>query len=343
MEQRLNQIKNLDFSKLHRYSNGLVIEDNLNNDFTIKVYPSEKLFNLGDDLNNNKTSTVTIPTKSVDIKPTDKVAVFKDGKEVISLDKTKYILANWLNKSNPNRITPPNVCKGEVVILYRYSNTDEFFWEAENTDLSLRKEDHVVYTFSDKPNLDDTEDPIEDRYTFTFSPKTNTISLHTTDKYGEYTTYDINLKTKDGYFELVDGKGNLFKLDSTKDHLRVHLEGSAAKYDLNIHGDDGYVELSDNKKNSLKLDSVAGSLTTNINKSITANTIDFNVNCTNYNVVATNYNIETSAYNLTSSNNTISSSNTSYVGGIITHDGNAIGKTHVHTSSAPGVDSSTPH
>jgi len=221
--ENIKQLKNLDFSKLHRYSTGLVIDDNVDNKHTIKVYPNEKLYNLGDDLSLDIPNVTTIQTKAVDIHPKDKEAVFKDGKEVIHLNKTKYILANWLNKSEPNRITPPNVCKGEKVVLYRFSNTDEFYWETEETDLRLRKEDHVIHTYSDKPSLDPTEDPINDRYTITFSPKNKELSIHTTDKYGEYTTYDIKIKTDEGYLEFKDGKGNSIKLDSKADSLTTNI------------------------------------------------------------------------------------------------------------------------
>ena len=322
----IRQLSTLDLSKLHRYSFGIVIEDNLDNKFKIKVYPVEKLFNLGSDLNKeDKWKEKKIKERKV-AKTEEYDPKYLPSLEDIEIDRTRYIYANWI-KSN-NQITPPNVCKGEYVTLYRYSNKDEYYWDVELTDLTLRKEEHVVYTFSDKPNLDKTEDPIEDRYTVTFSPKNKEVKIHTTNKYGEYTTYDITIKTDDGYIEIIDGKNNSIKLDSTQDMLHTHIEGTAAKYDETIHGDKGYIETKDDKGNKIKLDSNAGSLTTNINKNVDVTTPTVNFNCSSFNVNTNSANIKASS--------------TKFTGGTIKHDGVSIDKQHTHTGNL-GVDTSAPN
>ena len=226
-ENHIRQLITLDLSKLQVYCIGLVVEDNLENEPNIKIYPVEKLFNLGGDL---KKEDEWVAKKIKERKvaySNEHIPKEVDSLEDISINRTKYLNVEWITKNN--QITPPNVCKGEYVIVYRYSNRDEYYWEEEFTNLTLRKEEHVVYTYSDKPNLDDAEDEIEDRYTITISPKNKEISIHTTDKYGELTTYDITLKTDDGYLEILDGHGNFIKLDSAKDDLTADV-----KHDINI-------------------------------------------------------------------------------------------------------------
>jgi len=257
MKDVTEQLTNLDLSKLHFYSYGYVIEDNLDNESEIKIFPVEKLYTKGGDLNDSikNDNIINKERNLVSDSDKDEIPVYTDNEEMFNLEETTYLYCKWSGISDSNRITPPNVCKGETVIIYRFSNRDEYYWDTYNTDLRLRKEEHVVFTFSDKPNLDEEEDSIEDRYTITFSPKTKTISLHTTDKYGEYTTYDFNLKTEDGYIQLIDGKKNELMWDSTKDKVSLHIEGTKNQYDLTVHGDDGFISIEDDKKNKLLWDS----------------------------------------------------------------------------------------
>jgi len=306
----IRQISTLEFSKLYKYSFGIVIEDNLKNESKIKVYPVEKMHSLGGDLiKEDKWNVKKIKEKTIS-KTGEGEPTYKPSMEDIELTKTKYIFANWITSNN--QITPPNVCKGEYVIIYRYSNRDEFYWTTVLTDLTLRKEEHVVYTFSDKPNLDNSEDPIKDRYSITISPKTKTVSLHTTNKYGEYTAYDITFKTDKGYIELKDGKNNSVKLDSTQDAITIHMEGTGAKYDLSLNGDDGVAILKDDKNNSFTLNSNNGSISANTNSSFNINTSSINFNCSSFN---------------------ISSDQTTFNRGSIKHDGKSIDKSHYHTGN----------
>ena len=352
------QIRSLDLSKLHFHSYGVIAEDNPDNDIEVKIFPVEKLY-----FENGET---TVKKGNLDkdelYKPTDLKVIDKVLKvipedielrqllpeEVLPLKKTKYLYADWCGINNPNRYTAPNVCKGEKVIIYRYSNADRYFWDTLGFELNLRKEDHVMDVYSDKPNIDEDnvkagkDEDLEDTYYILKSPRDKIIKLHTTDKYGEYTTYDITIKTDDGYAELIDGKGNFIKLDSTTDSLTTHLEGIKAKYDNVIHGDDGYYSLSDGKGNYVKLDSVVSNLTVNINNAVTINskTLTFNNEVTTFNS-SKGFNIATSAYDIKSSSNTIASGSTNYKGGIIKHDGVSIDKLHVHVGNL-GIDTSVP-
>lgn len=326
-------------SLMHRYAVGIVIEDNLDNLEDIKVFPIELLYTDGGDLNENIILNTTMKSRYLEIDPDVKSPKYEDSEEIIEFDKTKYLIAKW--KKDNNKITPPNVCKGEKVIVYRYSNRDEYYWDVEYTDLTLRKEEHSVVTYSDKPNLDEEEDPINDRYTITVSTRDKYISIHTTDKYGEFTTYDIKLDTKEGNLNIKDGRKNSITLDSKQSGLLIHLEGNKTNYDIEAIADDGTIGIADKQGNSIHLNSVDGKLTTNILTSITSKTTDFNVECTNFNVKSTNYNIQTSSYDLKSSNNTITSSSTSYNGGVVTHDGISIDKHHDHFANL-GFPSAVP-
>ena len=344
MENAIRKLEGLDLSKLHFYSYGIVVEDNLDNLKEIKVYPVEKLYTQGDDLITPfeyKPATLKFYTKKVKIVPHDIEPRCELKPSILPLERTDYLFANWLGLNSPNRLTPPNLCKGEHVILYRYTDSDEFFWDMLNINHNLRKEEHVVYGYSDKPHIfkqgdtyQDEEEPLEDKYYIEISPKNKRIHLHLGKKYGEYTDYDITIKTDDGWLEIKDGVGNNIKLDSPTKTLTTHLEGDEVKYDFNIHGNDQMVELKDSKNNNITLDSKSDTLTTSINKTINSQT-------ETHNIVATTINMKANVINIDAPSINVKNGETKFSGGTIKHDDMSIDKYHEHTGNL-GFNTSPP-
>jgi hypothetical protein len=236
------QLRSLDLSKFHFHSYGIVAEDNIDNNTEIKIFPVEKLyFENGEALVKKGNLDKDELYKPTDLKLKEKVlkVVPEDielrqllPEEVLPLEKTKYLYVEWCGLNNPNRYTPPNVCKGEKVIVYKYSNADIYFWDTLGFELNLRKEDHVVDVYSDKPEINEgdvkagIDEDLEDTYYIMKSPKNKILKIHTTDKYGELTTYDITIKTDEGYIEVIDGKGNFFKLDSDGDDFITNINNN---------------------------------------------------------------------------------------------------------------------
>ena len=89
-------------SGLYLYSLGYVAEDIEEDSLFVKVVPIEIISDIEGDLTNVTKET----NKNVDIENTNKVTI---------KSKNVVIVAKWLNLSDANRITPPNVCKGETI------------------------------------------------------------------------------------------------------------------------------------------------------------------------------------------------------------------------------------
>jgi len=216
------QLLTLDLSKLHMYSFGIVVECNKGSS-TAKIFPMEKMWDKTkpnvDDLNKDKKETISVNNYKVkDIvvnsnadEATPTVESYTTTVKEIKLDDTKYIYAEWLQLGQSNRVTPPYLGIGEKVILFRFSNNDEYYWTTIDTKLSLRRNETVSWTFmKDKGN-----------YGVTSSPGGGYMSVSTNGlDDGDLCNYSINLNPSDGYYLMVnDSTGNFNHITfSTKEN-----------------------------------------------------------------------------------------------------------------------------
>lgn len=228
-------------SKLRFYSLGIVAENKKLSSKEVEVTPIEEM-----------------PMLDGELAP---VATDYNAKAVDSLgssyeatvEATTTIKAKWLALGGGNRITAPDVRRGEMVMLYKFGDTDKYFWMTQNEDLKLRKLETVIYAFSATTN-EGAEMNGETFYFIEISTHKKLITLHTSKDNGEPFGYDIQLNTSDGKLVITDDVGNFILLDSSQNKIQLkNVDGS--EYDME-------------KTN----------LTVNIPQKITFNAIDFEVN-----------------------------------------------------------------
>lgn len=116
-----------------------------------------------------------------------------------------------------NRVTAPDVRKGERVEIYRFGDSDEFYWVSSGLDAHLRRLETVIYRYSDIPDGKSDETPdASNCYTIEVSTHRKHVTLKTVTVNGEAAEYIIQLNTGDGAFTLTDDLGNHFQLDSVE-------------------------------------------------------------------------------------------------------------------------------
>ena len=199
-------------SKLKPYSLGIVVEHKPRGSSTILVSPVETL-NLQDDgkirevLKNFKG---TIPDSTNSSFKTEQTA-------------TNHIRAKWLPLGASNRTTPPDVRAGETVLIYKFANVEEYFWEDAMTEPELRRLEDVLYSYS---NLSGGSAPhdLESSYWVRVNTKDKYIHLHTTSSDGEPFEYDIKIDTAVGSVKINDNVGNDFKLDSPSNTVEINTQ-----------------------------------------------------------------------------------------------------------------------
>jgi|JFJP01.1.fsa_nt_gi hypothetical protein len=198
-------------SKLRFYSAGIVAMNKLLSSKDIECHPIEEFpmvdGQLSDEVNDYK-------SKGKDSKGAEYETTVKN---------TVTVLATWLSLTGSNRITAPDVRRGELVMLYQFGDVDKYYWTTMKEDLKLRKLETVIYAFSATKDEKKDATPTTTYY-FEISTHKKLIHLHTSKDNKEPYTYDIQLDTDNGKLTITDDVNNFIELIS-KEKI-IHLENT---------------------------------------------------------------------------------------------------------------------
>lgn len=195
-------------SKLRLYSLGLVAANKPLSSKDIQVTPIEDLPMLDGELTDSATDT------SSQAKDSDGAAYHTQ------VATSATVTATWLPWGSGNRLTAPDVRRGERVLLYRYADQDKFYWITQGQDINLRKLETVVWGISATRDESAAAGP-DNMYWMQWSSHQKLIHIHTSQADGEPFAYDLQLNTKDGTFLFQDSDGQKFSLDSQARVWRV--------------------------------------------------------------------------------------------------------------------------
>ncbi|BAQ02590.2 hypothetical protein [Ralstonia phage RSL2] len=180
----------------------------------IEVFPQEKFTMSAGEITDN--------VEKIDVKGQDASGNSYQGK----VESKPTITAMWLPIGEPNRVTPPDVRRDELVIIYRYADTQYYFWSTAFNN-TLRKLETVTHWYSgtpdDGPNAD-TERTGDNGYIVEVSTHDGHILISTSKKNGEKCRYTCAFDTKNGQFNLQDDLGNDIQLDSVGGVLTATTE-----------------------------------------------------------------------------------------------------------------------
>ena len=136
-----------------------------------------------------------------------------------NVTQTISIPADWIPMMAGNRTSAPDVRRGERVQIWRYADTDKYYW-TEHTDRK-RALETATYAWNASPS-DDADAPHPDtHYMLQVSSHQKLISLFTSQANGEATKYQISIDTGNGAINIVDGDGNTFLFDTVNAKIRM--------------------------------------------------------------------------------------------------------------------------
>lgn len=211
------------------------------------------------------------------------------------IETSNAMVAEWLQWGS-NRITPPNIRRGERVLLWQYAQEDKYYWSAMGLDDHLRRLETVTYAWSNTKDEETQKLDPSNSYYAEVNTHSKVVNFRTNMNDGEPHAYLIQLNTKDGCLTVTDDIGNTFGINSAVN--QVWLENA----------DKSYVILD--------------------RKSIHINAPE------EINISAKSVNIKTQSNNIQSSNTDIKSNvniqGSTATKGSLTNNGANVGSTHTH-------------
>lgn len=213
----------------------------------------------------------------------------------VKMETTASVRAKWLPMGNGNRITSPDVRRGEQVALYKFGDTDEYHWTTLLQDKIIRRLETIIYSLSNNRE-ENVEDTPTSTYYIEISTHKKLIHIHTSKNDKEPFIYDIQLDTKNGNFVLRDDDDNYIFLDSKERHIKLHNK------------DTSYVELDKRIINIHSLDEInlkTKKYTLEATESIETDTEKYTENMDDYEIYAKKtFKLETDEHDVVNVNHT---------------------------------------
>lgn len=219
-------------SMFRPYSYGIVAENKPLDTNLVKVIPVEITPFIDGSVD---TDITEIESKALDS---------EDREYTIKIQKSKAIKCRWL-KWGGQRTTAPDVRRNMRVMIYRFADSDIFYWTSLGLDDHLFRLETVTWLFSDDPDgLSDDDRSLENSHSLTVSTHDRHITLQTVDTNNEAFTYTVKLDLAESIFTLTDNADNYFYLDSKNTNIRMHnTEGTWAelnKKNINLYAPDSF-------------------------------------------------------------------------------------------------------
>lgn len=203
--------------KIRCIGDGVVAEDLKNGSDTIAVWPKDQLPEAQGELSD---SMETVELSFLD----------NQGKtKKVTVNRSLTIPAKWGGQTN--RVTPPNVRRGERVRLWRVMNSDKYYWQSKGLDDNLRRLEVVIYAWNGSPLNDDTALSIDNCYYLEINTQRGFTHYHTSKVNGEYTSHSIVLDGANGQAWYEDDFNNHAFIDSKRTLVEL-LNGDKTIFQL---------------------------------------------------------------------------------------------------------------
>lgn len=187
---------------------GIVAENKAMFAKEVDVTPIESMSMLDGEIKSNPTA---VESEGVD-------AHGKSFATRATVDST--VTATWLPWGS-NRVTPPDVRRGERVYLWQSADADKYYWTSSGLDDRLRKLETAIFAFSASSNETDSGIDVDKCYFIEISTHQKLITLKTSSANGEPNEYTFQFNTGEGVVTLADDVGNYFELDSQERKLTL--------------------------------------------------------------------------------------------------------------------------
>jgi hypothetical protein len=299
-------------SNFKKVSMGIVLADKPADSWEIEVKPHESN-GLSDGL------------LSTEIKTQEVTGVNHAGESYSeTVNAVHGILAKWY-PDQANRLSAPDVKAGELVELWKYADSDQYYWRSSNLNHANRDKETITIAAANKPKKDKLKLDATNSYFMEMCTRTKQVTLKTNKSDGEPFAYTIQVNTKTGAVVITDDVGNYIQLDSEENTIELFSNaGSSVKVNENI-----LFETNGNIVGTAK-----GNIDFTAKGSVTMKATGA------YNVQSASYLIKSANFNATSGGATFSTNLD--INGKLNNNGVNVGSTHQHLEQGDGKLVSVP-
>lgn len=137
--------------------------------------------------------------------------------------QSKGFPAQWLPMCS-NRVTAPDVRRGERVKIYRLADSDRYFWKETGLDEHLRRQETVVWAFNNNPHTEGSDEFDPNLcYYMEFSTHKGHLVIETNQSNEEPVAWSIDLNAKEGKLTIQDSDESYLEYDATVPSIRLQL------------------------------------------------------------------------------------------------------------------------
>lgn len=145
-----------------------------------------------------------------------------DGSEYqVKSVSTRDMECEWF-PGETNQVTPPDVERGELVMIYRLADTAQYFWTTMGLRNHLRTLESVIILYGATPDVSGCGLDFTKCYYQQWSPLDGHITFGTSQANGEQFKYTVQINTKQSFVAITDDVGNFMEVNSADSRVQLH-------------------------------------------------------------------------------------------------------------------------
>lgn len=157
------------------------------------------------------------------------------------INTSNTIAAEWFPFTT-NRVHPPNIRRGERVLIWQYADTDKYYWTATGFDENVRRLETIVLRASNSTDEADKTITPENSYWCEMSTQHQHITISTSKNNGEAHKYTFQIDTKNSRVTVCDDANNFIEIHSPEKKITLsNADGTNVvldKKNLTLHADE---------------------------------------------------------------------------------------------------------
>lgn len=141
----------------------------------------------------------------------------------VTVHMANTIKATWKGDGT-NRITPPDVRRGDPVEIWQYGEVNKYYWVVRDdpSKKNVRKLETVITTFSNTRDENDNEPNAKNSWYSEVNTHDKVWTLLQTNRNdGEPFAYSVQVDAKTGTLVLADDDGNFVQINSKEQHIEL--------------------------------------------------------------------------------------------------------------------------